>query len=350
MWALAWLPEVRRQTFRSQGNGQSAPVVLRCRVVTSPRLTPAKAAALTRRVTLLSVAMAAVLTGLKLWVSAVSGSVAVMASAADSALDLMASAATFFAVRYAAVPPDEEHRFGHGKAEAFASLLQAGLVFASAALVGQEAVRRLLAVQPLSHPSLALAVMLVSIFLTAVLVAAQTRLLKTAQSVAVSADRTHYATDLISNLIALAGVAAASLLGRPEIDAASGLLIAGLLLWGAVAVFREAADQLMDHELPDAARSRIIALVSEDRRISDVHQLRTRMAGPITHIQLHADLDPDLSLDAAHQVVIAAERRILVEFPTADILIHPDPRGRAEPHEGALAGFSSLAPASSASK
>ncbi len=314
----------------------------------APRLNPAQAAALTRRVTLLSVATAAVLTGLKLWVSLASGSVAVMASAADSALDLMASAATFFAVRYAAAPPDDEHRFGHGKAEAFASLLQAGLVFASAALVGQEAVRRLLIAQPLSHPGLALGVMLVSILLTAVLVTAQTRLLRSAQSVAVSADRTHYATDLISNLIALAGVAAASLLARPELDAASGLVIAGLLLWGAIAVFREAADQLMDHELPNAARTRIIDLVSQDPRITDVHQLRTRLSGPITHIQLHADLDPDLSLDAAHQVVIAAERRILAEFPSADILIHPDPRGRAEPHQGALAGFSTPSPAPAA--
>jgi cation diffusion facilitator family transporter len=305
--------------------------------VSSAQLTLAEASALTRRVTLMSVAMAAVLTGLKLWVSIASGSVAIMASAADSALDLLASGATFFAVRYAAVPPDDDHRFGHGKAEAFASLIQAGLVFASAALVGQEAIRRLFVSHAASHPDLALGVMVLSIVLTGALVTAQTRLLRSAQSVAVSADRTHYATDLLSNLVALGGVAAALVLRRPQIDAASGLIIAAILLWGAVAVFREASDQLMDRELPDEARERIVALVREDPRIADVHQLRTRASGPITHIQFHADLDPALTLEAAHKVVIAAEGRILAAFPAADILIHPDPRGRAEPHAGAFA-------------
>ncbi|HEY2482933.1 MAG TPA: cation transporter dimerization domain-containing protein, partial [Caulobacteraceae bacterium] len=84
-------------------------------------------------------------------------------------------------------------------------------------------------------------------------------------------------------------------------------------------------------------RRRIKALMTEDGRISDVHQLRTRAAGPFVHIQMHVDLDPELSLEAAHKVVVAAERRVLGAFPDADILIHPDPRGRAEPHGGAFA-------------
>jgi divalent metal cation (Fe/Co/Zn/Cd) transporter len=79
--------------------------------------------------------------------------------------------------------------------------------------------------------------------------------------------------------------------------------------------------------------------MTEDPRISDVHQLRTRASGPIVHIQMHADLDPQLSLIAAHQAVVAAERRVLAAFPAADIIIHPDPRGRAEPHGGAFAEF-----------
>src|SRR5258708_21038045 len=107
-------------------------------------LTRAESAALTRRVTGLSMATALVLVVLKAVVWLASGSVAVLASMADSGLDLIASGATFFAVRYAAAPPDAEHRFGHGKAEAFASLIQAGLVFASAALIGQEAISHLI--------------------------------------------------------------------------------------------------------------------------------------------------------------------------------------------------------------
>ena len=303
----------------------------------TPRLSVAETATLTRRVTLLSVATAAILVGLKTGAWMASGSMAMLASLADSGLDLVASLTTFFAVRYAAVPPDAEHRFGHGKAEAFASLVQAGLVFASAALIAREAVDAILDPQPLRSGGWALAVMGVSILLTTGLIAAQSRVLRQTSSVAVSGDRARYASDIASNFVALVGIAGAAWLGVSGLDAAAAIVVAALLLWGAVGVFREAAGQLMDHELPDAIREEIVRLTTADRRLTDVHQLRTRAAGPHLHIQMHVDLDPDLTLAAAHEVIVAAEKRILAAFPAADILIHADPRGRAEPHGGAFA-------------
>jgi cation diffusion facilitator family transporter len=260
-------------------------------------LSPAESAALTRRVTLLSVATATVLVTIKIAAWLASGSVALLASTADSALDLVASLVTFFAVRYAAAPPDAEHRFGHGKAEAFASLLQAGLVFASAALIAREAIGDLINPHPLKQEGWALAVMVASIVLTGVLITAQGRVLKQTSSVAVSGDRAHYATDLASNAIALVGIGVSAWLGLTGVDAAAALAIAGVLLWGAVSVFREASGQLMDHELPDEARARIVALLTQDRRLTDVHQLRTRASGPYVHMQMHVDLDPDLTLE-----------------------------------------------------
>src|SRR5580704_11714615 len=112
-------------------------------------LTRDESAALTRRITALSVATASVLTLLKALVWFASDSVSILASLADSGLDLLAALGTFFAVRYAAAPPDAEHRYGHGKAEAFASLVQAGLVFASAAVTGVEAISHMRQPQPL---------------------------------------------------------------------------------------------------------------------------------------------------------------------------------------------------------
>jgi len=297
-----------------------------------PRLSPAESAALTRRVTLLSVATAAVLVTIKFAAWLASGSTALLASMADSGLDLIASLATAYAVRFAATPPDAGHRFGHGKAEAFASLMQAGLVFASAALVLREAAGAFLDPKPVTHGTWAVAVMLVSILLTGLLVAAQTRMLRQASSVAVSGDRAHYVSDLASNLVALAGVAAAAWLGVSHFDSAAAVVVAGLLLWSAVGVFREAANQLMDHELPDDLRAEIVRAATADARLSGVHQLRTRAAGPYIHIQMHVDIDPDVTLEAAHEVVAAAEARILEAFPGADIIIHADPRGRAEVH------------------
>jgi ferrous-iron efflux pump FieF len=299
-------------------------------------LTQQETARLTHGVTGLSVAVACVLTLLKAAVWAATDSVSVLASLADSALDLLAALGTFVAVRYAVAPPDAEHRYGHGKAEAFASLLQAGLVFASAALIGQEAVQHLIRPRPIEREGWAIGVMAASTLLTGGLVAAQTRVLRKARSVAVAGDRAHYLADLASNLTALAAIAAAALLGLLWFDAVGGLAVAAVLLWGAISVFRQASGELMDRELPDDARARIVALMTADPRLTDVHQLRTRAAGPIVHIQMHADLDPELSLETAHEVVVEAERRVLEAFPSADIIIHPDPRGRAEPHGGAF--------------
>jgi ferrous-iron efflux pump FieF len=303
----------------------------------APPFTPEQSAVLTRRVTLASVGVAGALVAMKVAAWIASGSVALLASAADSGLDLVASLVTFFAVRYAAAPPDAEHRFGHGKAEAFASLVQAGLVFASASLIGREAIQHLGAPHALENEGWAIAVMAISTLMTAGLIAGQSWVLRRTASVAVAGDRAHYATDLASNLLALGGIGAAAWLGTNSLDAAAALAVTALLLWSAIHVFREAADQLMDREMPLAARQRIAELVTEDPRLTDVHQLRTRSSGPYVHVQMHVDLDPTLTLAEAHARLVAAEKRILAEFPQADIIMHPDPRGAAEPHGGAFA-------------
>ena len=288
----------------------------------------------TRNVALLSVATATILIGVKAVAWKASGSVAILASLSDSCLDLVASLVTLFAVRYAQAPPDAEHRFGHGKAEAFSSLMQGGLVFASGALIGREAFHAFLNPRPVEHGVIGIVVMLISIALTLALITAQSRVLKATGLIAISGDRAHYAADLGSNAVALVGVAAASWLGLSWVDAAAGLIVALWLIWGAIGVFREASGQLMDHELPEEDRARILELATADPRILGVHQLRTRASGPYVHMQMHADLAADISLAEAHTIMVEAESRLLAAFPAADILIHPDPRGRAEPHGG----------------
>lgn len=288
----------------------------------------------TRNVALLSVATATILIIVKAIAWRASDSVAILASLSDSALDLVASLITLFAVRYAAEPPDAEHRFGHGKAEAFSSLLQGGLVFASGALIGREAIFALLHPRPVENGLAGVVVMIISIVLTLGLITAQGRVLKASGSIAIAGDRAHYAADLGSNAVALVGVAAAGWLGLYWVDAAAGLVVALWLIWGAIGVFRDASDQLLDRELPEADRERIVALAVADPRLLGVHQLRTRASGPYVHMQMHADLSADISLAEAHGIIVAAENRLLEAFPSADIIIHPDPRGLAEKHGG----------------
>lgn len=291
----------------------------------------------TRNVALLSVATATVLIIIKAVAWRASDSVAILASLSDSALDLVASLITLYAVRYAAVPPDAEHRFGHGKAEAFSSLVQGGLVFGSGALIGREAFHAIFNPSPVQHGLAGVIVMIVSIILTLGLITAQSRVLKASGSIAIAGDRAHYAADLGSNAVALVGIGAASWLGLPWLDAAAGLIVALWLIWGAIGVFREASDQLLDRELPEADRERIVALAIADPRLLGVHQLRTRASGPYIHMQMHADLASEISLAEAHAIIVAAENRLLEAFPSADIIIHPDPRGLAEKHGGVFA-------------
>lgn len=288
----------------------------------------------TQRVAMLSVATATILIVVKAIAWRSSDSVAILASLSDSALDLVASLITLFAIRYAQAPPDAEHRFGHGKAEAFSSLMQGGLVFASGALVGREAFQAFLHPRPVEHGLAGVVVMIISIVLTLGLITAQTRVLKASGSIAIAGDRAHYAADLASNAVALVGVAAAAWLGLSWVDAAAGLVVALWLIWGAIGVFREASGQLLDHELPEEDRARILALATADPRVLGVHQLRTRASGPYVHMQMHADLDASISLEEAHTIMVEAENRLLEAFPAADILIHPDPRGKAEKHGG----------------
>jgi len=289
--------------------------------------------ATTRRITALSVGTAVVLIVMKAFALGASGSVSILATLVDSSLDLVASLATFFAVRWAAAPPDEEHRYGHGKAEALAALVQAGLVFASAIFIGWEAVQRIFDPRPITAGGWAVGVVVVSIAVTLWLVWMQTRAMRKTRSLAVAGDRAHYAADLAANVVVLIGVISGAYLGAPGLDAAAGLVVAVWLFWGATSILREAADHLLDRAAPDADRAAVVAAVLSDPRISGVHQLRTRMVGQVLMIQMHVDLEPTLTLEAAHAIIVEAERRVLAAFPHADVLMHADPRGGGERHD-----------------
>lgn len=290
-------------------------------------LTGAEAAAVTRRITRLSVGVAVVLIALKAFALGASGSVSVLASLADSSLDLIASLATFFAVRWAAAPADTEHRHGHGKGEAMAGLVQSGLIFASAVFVGWEAVQRIFDPRPVGAGGWAVAVMILSMGLTAGLVWYQTQALKQVNSLAVAGDRAHYAADLAAAVVVLIGIISGTFLKAPGLDAAAGLIVAIWLFWGALGLLKTASDQLLDRSAPDAEVAAISRAVLSDPRIKGLHRLRTRLSGSSTMIQMHVDLDPGLTLAAAHAILEAAEARVLAVVPDADIMMHPDPVG-----------------------
>ncbi|CAN5280524.1 cation diffusion facilitator family transporter [soil metagenome] len=284
-------------------------------------------AAVTRRITTLSVGTAVILIALKAFAMGASGSVSILASLTDSALDLAASLATFYAVRWAAAPPDADHHYGHGKGEAMSALVQAGLIFASAVFIGWEALHRIFDPRPVQAGGWAVGVIVISIALTAALVWMQDRAVRETGSIAVAGDRSHYAADLAANVVVLIGVISGSFLHAPGLDAAAGLVVAIWLVWGAFGLMKGAADHLLDRSASDADHDTVVKAVLADPAITGLHALRTRMAGSTLMIQMHVDLDPALTLEAAHAIVDAAEGRIRTAIPDSDVLIHPDPAG-----------------------
>ena len=288
-----------------------------------------KADAWARAATTASLTVALGLVLLKVWAWRATGSAAILGSAADSGLDLLGSAIAFGAVRYAAMPADDDHRFGHQKAEGLASLLQAVVITLSALFVTVESVRRLIEPGPIERAQLAVWVMAASAAVTVALVAFQTLAVKRSRSLAVEGDRTHYVGDVIANLGALFAIILASRFGFLRADALAGLLAAAFLLWSVRDIALRALPQVMDQELPEADRDRIQQIVTADPDVHGFHALRTRRAGRRRYIQMHLELDGEITLNRAHAIADRVEKTLEAAFPETDVIVHQDPVGHA---------------------
>lgn len=279
------------------------------------------------RVAIAAVGVAALLVVMKTVAYIVTDSIAMMASLADSALDVFTSSVNLLAIRHALTPADREHRFGHGKAEPLAGLGQGAFITGSAAFLVIESVSRLVAPHPIEHPWLGLGVMAVSIGTTVILVVAQRIVVSRTGSVAVGADRMHYIGDIVTNGGVILGIVASTEFGILVADPIIGIIVAAILTWSAVHVFRQSYDQLMDRELPDTDREKIKAVVRAHGEVKSMHDLRTRSAGVNTFIQLHIELDPEIKLLRAHEISDAVEADLMAAFPRAEVIIHQDPAG-----------------------
>ena len=282
------------------------------------------------RATYASLAVAAVLIAAKLVVWISTDSVALLSSLVDSFVDAAASLVNFFAVRQAIVPADREHRFGHGKAEPLAALGQSAFLIGSAILLMFEAVRRLVSPAPVEGAAAGIAVMVFAIAVTLGLVAYQRHVIRHTGSIAVGADELHYRSDLILNLGVIATLMLGSTLHLPILDPLFGGAVGLWIIYGAVRIARLSLVQLMDREMPDTERARVRAIAEGHPEVTAVHDIRTRIAGPTTFIQLHIEMDGGMNLLRAHEISDAVEAQIQAAFPQAEILIHEDPAGIEE--------------------
>ncbi|ORJ50398.1 divalent metal cation transporter FieF [Kluyvera intermedia] len=252
------------------------------------------------------------------------GSVSILAALVDSLVDIAASLTNLLVVRYSLQPADDEHTFGHGKAESLAALAQSMFISGSALFLFLTGIEHLANPEPMRAPGIGVVVTVIALLSTVILVTFQRWVVRKTQSQAVRADMLHYQSDVMMNgaiLIALG----LSWYGWHRADALFALGIGVYILYSALRMGYEAVQSLLDRALPDAERQEIFGIVTSWPGVSGAHDLRTRQSGPTRFIQIHLEMDDNLPLVQAHIVAEHVEQAILQRFPGSDVIIHQDP-------------------------
>ena len=295
-------------------------------MITDHSLPLVKRYKLMRWATYVSVSVASILIIVKFVAWQVTGAISLQATLIDSLLDAVASLINLFAVRSAQQPADREHRFGHGKTEAIAALGQSIFISASALWLIYEAINRFLHPIHLNKSFVGIGVMCFAILATAGLIIFQIYVVRRTGSPAIRADSVHYQSDLFINMGVILSLMVTTWLDVAWFDPAIGLLIAFYILYTAWSIITYAFDILMDRELPDKMRIKINQIVmNSDPRIKGTHDLRTRSSGIHNFIQLHLELDGNMTLYEAHKISDKVSYNIREAFPHTEIIIHEDP-------------------------
>ena len=277
-----------------------------------------------------SISVALLLLGMKAWAVWTTGSTAMLGSLADTALDLVASLATLAGVWIAAQPADEEHRFGHGKAEALTAMFQVVLISISAVGLAARAVQQWIGGGRTEAAQDGIVVSAIAIAATLALIAYQRFVIARTGSLAIATDHVHYQSDMFLNLAVIAALALDQYANIPGADPFFALAIAVWLGWGAWRASQAAIEQLMDREWPEDKRQRFVEIAARHPELKRLHDLRTRTSGNRDFVQFHVDLPGSMSVAQSHAIIDRVEHDLLGAFPNLELLIHIDPAGHID--------------------
>ena len=275
----------------------------------------------------LSMLFAGFLIILKTATGFITGSISVWASLLDSTMDIFASTINYFAVRTAARPADEDHAYGHGKAESLAGLFQSIVIAASGIFLIYESIRRIIIPKETSSELLGTMTMIVAVLVSVALVRKLRRVARETESPALHADALHYVTDIYTNSGALLALVIVGLTPFKIADPVISIGIAFYILWSAVRVARESIDILMDRRLPLNIDEQVAEIVSryKDKGVLGFHDLKTRRSGSQKFIDIHLEVERNMRLQEAHDVSVRVLRAIEAEVPRSRVQIHTDP-------------------------
>lgn len=255
-------------------------------------------------------------------------SASVLASLMDALLDLSTSAINLVALRVALEPPDHNHRFGHNKVEDLAVFAQSIAFFATGILALYSAGSHITHQRDIANVEIGIGSMAICSIITLMLVGYQTFVIHRTRSSIIEADRLHYFTDLLSNLLVMA-----SLYWSAQywyLDPILGALIGLYIMKGSYGLFVRSLKNLVDHEMNDKERQKIIDIISKHEEVLGIHELKTRGAGSKLFIQFHLELNGSMSLFSAHEISDRIMHDIIQKFPNAEVTIHQDPAGIEE--------------------
>ncbi|MFM7320332.1 MAG: cation diffusion facilitator family transporter [Armatimonadota bacterium] len=253
------------------------------------------------------------------------GSVAVLSEAVHSATDLVAAVIAYFAVRAADAPPDDRHPYGHGKFEALSSLIEGILIFVAAGVIAVSAVRSLFGGTHAHTPVWGMVAMGVS---AAVNIGVARRLFRVAretESPALEADAHHLMTDVWTSAAVFVGLGLVAATGEARFDPLVALGVAFMVVRTASGICRDAVGFLLDGRLPDDEIEVVEGILRGDGRVLSYHKLRSRRSGGERHVDVHIQVDDDLSLREAHALTEDLEDRIRKALPGMEVVIHTEP-------------------------
>jgi cation diffusion facilitator family transporter len=279
-----------------------------------------------RRYAVLAIVAAVLTIGLKLGAYFLTGSVGLFSDAAESVVNLVAAVAALWALLYASRPPDEEHAFGHDKAEYFSSGLESALILIAAVWIGITAWDRLLDPQPLHNVGIGLSITLVAAAINGIVALIILRAGRRLRSITLQADAQHLLTDVWTSLGVVLGIATVHVTGWLVLDPLIGLLVTANILWTGVRLLRDTAQGLLDRALPPEDRKVISRVLSryEEKGIK-FHALRTRASGPRRFISMHVLVPGEWTVQQGHDLSEQIEKDLAEALPQSTFFIHIEP-------------------------
>jgi len=276
---------------------------------------------LMKSATNLALVMASLLTIIKFAAWIYSGSLTILTSMVDSIFDVTASAINSVAARYSLKPADEDHRFGHGKAEAIASFTQSLICAVISLFLMVEGIIRIFRPEELSNEVLSMAVMAVSLVVTLIIVSYQKSIIKRTGSLIIKSDLNHYLGDLLGSGAALVSLALYHFADIKWADSITAIIISAIMLKSSIGIFLESLDHLMDKELSEPERHKISKIALSHPEIKSIIELKTRKSGGDIIILLHVEMAGNLPLHTAVQATKEIEREIHSGFGEAVVTV-----------------------------